>query len=116
MRNLNTVENNKNKEEREMREMRNQKEFYRAEKKLIFLKDLRDMNNEAIEILRDDLRNWKQLFKKKIEIREITQTEYNELEKRVEKEINEKIERLENENHKFMIEAKKINENLEEIK
>ena len=116
MRNLNTVERNLRQQKEKVREMRNQKEFYRAEKKLIFLKDLRDMNNEAVEILRDDLRNWRRLFRREVETEQITQEEYNELEKRVEKEINEKIERLENENYKFMMEAKKINENLEEIK
>lgn len=95
--------------------MINQKEFYRVEKKLIFLKDLRDINNEAIEILLDDLRNWKQLFREKIETKQITQTEYNILEKRVENEIAEKIERLENENYELMMRAKKINEELEKI-
>ena len=91
-----------------------EKEFYRAEKKLIFLKDLRDMNNEAVGMLLDDLKNWKQLFRGKIETKQITQTEYNTLEKRVENEIAEKIERLENENYKLMMRAKKINEELEE--
>ena len=95
--------------------MRNQKEFDRAEKRLNFLKDMRDINNEAIEILLDDLRNWKQLFREKIETGQIAQTEYDELEKIVEKEIDKKIERLENERYEFMFEAQKINEELEEI-
>lgn len=90
-----------------------QKRILQSRKKLIFLKDLRDINNEAIEILLDDLKNWKQLFREKIETKQITQAEYNILEKRVENEIAEKIERLENENYELMMRAKKINEELE---
>lgn len=95
--------------------MINQKEFYRVEKKLIFLKDLRNINNEGIKILLDDLRNWKQLFREKIEAKQISQEKYDVLVEGAEKEIYEKIKRLEDENYELTAKAKKINEELEKI-